>query len=215
MSAEKRSQAGRPKSTEKQRQILLAASCLFLRQGFNATSMDNVAKEAGVSKQTVYSHFKNKDALFTAVISLKCRQYQMDEEHILQSQKSLKAVLSLIAEQFVRLLHDKEVIAMYRVVMGEVSTNIHVAELFYDAGPKQAMLILRDFLLQQQEINVPETQLRHLVMVFFNMLKGEHHMKSLMGLSCELSEQQQVNFVNLVVEDFLLLLHHHANQAGS
>ncbi|BDX05329.1 transcriptional regulator [Planctobacterium marinum] len=173
--------------------------------------MDNVAKEAGVSKQTVYSHFKNKDALFTAVISLKCRQYQMDEEHILECPKNLKAVLLLIAEQFVRLLHDKDVIAMYRVVMGEVSTNVHVAELFYEAGPKQAMQILKDYLLQQQEIHIPQQHLKHLIMAFFNMLKGEHHMLSLMGLPGELDEQQQRDFVHLVVEDYLLILQRHAS----
>jgi len=208
MNIPKRSQAGRPKSTEKQRQILMAASCLFLRQGFSATSMDNVAKEASVSKQTVYSHFKNKDALFSAVIALKCQQYQMDEEHILQCQRSLREVLLLIGEQFVRLLHDDEVIAMYRVVMGEVSANIHVAELFYEAGPKRAMLMLKDYLLQQQELVVPEARLKHLVMVFFNMLKGEHHMKSLMGLPGELSASEQAEFVVRVVDDFMTILRH-------
>lgn len=208
MNIPKRSQAGRPKSTEKQRQILMSASCLFLRQGFSATSMDNVAKEASVSKQTVYSHFKNKDALFSAVIALKCQQYQMDEEHILQCQRSLREVLLLIGEQFVRLLHDVEVIAMYRVVMGEVSANIHVAELFYEAGPKRAMLMLKDYLLQQREIVVPEARLKHLVMVFFNMLKGEHHMKSLMGLPGELSATEQAEFVVRVVDDFMTILRH-------
>lgn len=208
MNIPKSSQAGRPKSTEKQRQILMAASCLFLRQGFSATSMDNVAKEASVSKQTVYSHFKNKDALFSAVIALKCQQYQMDEEHILQCQRSLREVLLLIGEQFVRLLHDDEVVAMYRVVMGEVSANIHVAELFYEAGPKRAMLMLKDYLLQQQEIVVPETRLKHLVMVFFNMLKGEHHMKSLMGLPGELNAFEQAEFVVRVVDDFMTILRH-------
>ncbi|MCC2605016.1 TetR/AcrR family transcriptional regulator [Planctobacterium marinum] len=208
MNNPKRSQAGRPKSTEKQRQILMSASCLFLQQGFSATSMDNVAKEANVSKQTVYSHFKNKDALFSAVIAHKCQQYQMDEEHIMQCPRSLLEVLHLVGEQFVRLLHDEEVIAMYRVVMGEVSANIHVAELFYEAGPKRAMLMLKDYLIRQRELQIPESRLKHLVMIFFNMLKGEHHMKSLMGLPCELNETEQLAFVNRVVEDFMTILRH-------
>ena len=60
---------GRPKSEEKYHLILHAASCLFLKEGFANTSMDTVAKASGVSKQTVYSHFEGKDALFKAAIS--------------------------------------------------------------------------------------------------------------------------------------------------
>ena len=50
---------GRPKSMEKRNQILSSASQLFLQDGFTNTTMDNVAKQSGVSKQTVYSHFAN------------------------------------------------------------------------------------------------------------------------------------------------------------
>ena len=60
MSSDKTTGAGRPKSQEKQQQILTSAACLFLKQGFSNTSMDLIANEADVSKQTVYSHFKNK-----------------------------------------------------------------------------------------------------------------------------------------------------------
>ena len=63
--------AGRPKSDLKRQSILEAAAGLFLEHGFSQTSMDLVANTAGVSKQTVYSHFNNKDALFSAVIELK------------------------------------------------------------------------------------------------------------------------------------------------
>lgn len=215
MTIEKRSQAGRPKSTEKKKQILKAASCLFLRQGFLATSMDNVAKEANVSKQTVYSHFKNKDALFVATIAMKCHEYQMDEEGIMQCGNSLHDVLILVGEQFVSLLHDKEVISMYRVVMGEVSTNTHVAELFYEAGPRQAMQVLIDYLAKQKQFQLASDKLQYLAMIFFNMLKGTHHMTSLMGLPGLLNEKEQKHFVARIVEDFKIILQSHAQQVAA
>ena len=52
---------GRPKDPAKRAAILDAAEKLFLSQGFTGTSMDAVAKEAGVSKLTVYSHFSDKE----------------------------------------------------------------------------------------------------------------------------------------------------------
>ncbi|MBP7665126.1 MAG: TetR/AcrR family transcriptional regulator, partial [Shewanella sp.] len=52
------------RSEQKRQQVLVAAIDLFCRQGFPHTSMDEVAKLAGVSKQTVYSHYGSKDELF-------------------------------------------------------------------------------------------------------------------------------------------------------
>ena len=48
----------------KRAEILKAAVKLFRSRGFDTTSMDAVAKEAKVSKRTVYNHFPSKEALF-------------------------------------------------------------------------------------------------------------------------------------------------------
>lgn len=64
---------GRPRDAEKNNAIVEAASLLFLEQGFDGTSMDEVAKRAGVSKQTVYSHFSGKEQLFSHVIKVTIR----------------------------------------------------------------------------------------------------------------------------------------------
>jgi AcrR family transcriptional regulator len=47
--------------------IICAARDAFFEQGYDAVSMDEIAKRAGVAKQTVYSHYMSKDALFLAV----------------------------------------------------------------------------------------------------------------------------------------------------
>src|SRR5512145_2567634 len=49
-------------------EIIAAALEVFVEKGFSATRLDDVAARAGVSKGTVYLYFKNKDALFKAVI---------------------------------------------------------------------------------------------------------------------------------------------------
>ena len=51
---------GRPKDPGKRAAILDAAKRLFVSQGFERVSMDQIAAEAGVSKLTVYSHFGDK-----------------------------------------------------------------------------------------------------------------------------------------------------------
>ena len=58
----------------KARQILDGARTVFLAQGFDAASMNDIAREAGVSKGTIYSYFPSKDALFAALIREDKRQ---------------------------------------------------------------------------------------------------------------------------------------------
>jgi AcrR family transcriptional regulator len=54
--------------SEKREQILQGAIQVFLQRGYAGTSMDQVATIANVSKQTIYSHFQDKEGLFTALI---------------------------------------------------------------------------------------------------------------------------------------------------
>ena len=52
--------SGRPKDLEKRARILQAAKSIFLKMGYHATNMDQIAKEAAVTKLTVYNHFQDK-----------------------------------------------------------------------------------------------------------------------------------------------------------
>ncbi|HEU4534093.1 MAG TPA: helix-turn-helix domain-containing protein [Polyangiaceae bacterium] len=61
-----------PAANRRTQRILAAATALFGRYGFQRTSVDQVAAEAGVAKGTVYAHFADKEALFRAVCQLVC-----------------------------------------------------------------------------------------------------------------------------------------------
>src|SRR5262249_56151890 len=62
------SSVGTDRSGRKRRAIMDAATTLFLRQGYPGTSMDQIAARAGVSKQTVYKHFADKERLFVEIV---------------------------------------------------------------------------------------------------------------------------------------------------
>jgi len=71
-----------PRDDRQQREerILDAASALLTRWGYRKTTIDDVAREAGVGKGTIYLHWKDKTALFTAAIWRASRQVTIDAQ---------------------------------------------------------------------------------------------------------------------------------------
>ena len=200
------SKAGRPKSAEKRHQVLEAAGELFLTSGYTGCSMEMVAKKAKVSKQTVYSHFANKEALFIAVIENKCAEYQLDNRHLLSEKLDLALVLQEHGLQIVKLLHDDEVIAIYRVIIGEVNNNPRAAELLYQAGPKHSLDYLSQCFLKFFKQPLSEEFAAKCAATFFSLLKSEFHTKSILGLNFKLSDTQQVTHVQFAVQQIMALL---------
>lgn len=197
---------GRPKSLAKRQQILRCASELLLSLGYSNTSMDAVAKESGVSKQTVYSHFNNKDALFNAVIESKCEMYQVDEASMSNYSKPLLAILCNIGLSFIRLLNDDNVIAMYKVVIAESKQDSRVAELFYDAGPLHSINLVTTLLTQHPQSHLSQVQAQELSLDFFNLLKSDFHMRAILHLPYELNEAKQKHLANSVAQKTMALL---------
>lgn len=127
---------GRPKSREKREAIRQAAVELFMSEGLQRTSMDAIAAAAGVSKQTVYSHFESKDALFRECVYGKMADYGLQAEDI-PAELAAAQALTAFGRQFLELLQDPEVLNMFRLLAGECSAYPSIARVFYDAGPAQ------------------------------------------------------------------------------
>ena len=56
------------RSARKHREIIEAATAVFMKLGYEGTSMEQIAAKAGVSKQTVYKHFADKERLFSDIV---------------------------------------------------------------------------------------------------------------------------------------------------
>jgi AcrR family transcriptional regulator len=69
----------RGKSAETRQRIIDAAYTLFYKSGFIRTGVDAVADAAGITKRTLYQHFRSKDDLIAAVLE---RQHQMALQRI-------------------------------------------------------------------------------------------------------------------------------------
>jgi TetR/AcrR family transcriptional repressor of mexJK operon len=161
--------------------ILSAAERSFLARGFGAVSMDAIAREAAVSKATVYAHFVDKAALFGAVISrLNERRFGGFSAEALDPD-DVEASLTTFARRFLELILSPEAIALNRIIIAEVTRFPELGEAFWQAGPARSRTQLEAFLRRATAagtLAVPDPRIA--AEQFVALARGEIHMRELL-----------------------------------
>ena len=173
---------GRPKDLEKRAAILEAAKRLFPQHGFEGTSMDAVAAEAGVSKLTVYSHFGGKESLFVETIRCKCDGLLPRTLFDVDVDAPVRSRLLGVARAFFTLMMSEGALGMHRTLVASSQQSPKLAKLFWEAGPMQVQAALAEMLQQEvvaRHLDIADT--RRAASQFFALLKGEHHARMLFG----------------------------------
>ena len=175
---------GRPKNLSKRAAILNAAQVLFLQHGYEGSSMDAIAQEAGVAKLTVYNHFTDKETLFCAAIQAKC-ETQLSQLFVSPTDappSNLRECLLTIAHSFQALVDSPESLAIHRLMISQAQINPALAHLFYEATAlrtlhKMELLLARIADAQQLDIANPKRAAEQ----FFSLLKGARNLQLLVG----------------------------------
>lgn len=193
---------GRPRSEAKRRDILAAATRLFTEQGYDGTSVDDIATEAGVSKQTVYSHFGNKERLFGVAVAEKVRDSGVDDEGV-DVREPPEVLLPRIARQFVKLVKSPEALRVYAICVNSTESHPRISELFYRHGPLKTVEVLAGYLETQKRAGrLAPGDSRAAAWQFFCMLKGEAHMRAQFGLE-PLDAAEEGEYIDRCVRMFL------------
>lgn len=195
---------GRPKDPAKRLAILEAAKRLFMQNGYDGSSMDAIAAEAGVSKLTVYSHFTDKETLFACAVESKCSEQLPPPFFELRADMAIDKALLAIGRGFNSLINSEESIAMMRLVITQAVQNTPMAELFYSAGPHRMLLAMEHLLEQanalgQLQVEHPQRAAEH----FFSLIKGGCNFRRLIGCSEPPSGQTADEHVQEVVRLFV------------
>ena len=180
----------RTKSEEKTAAILKGAMQEFLKHGYAATSMDKVAKAAGVSKATVYSHFGDKENLFNAVIQdlAKDKFQTVMGLHEPQSlTQDPKIVVSGIATRMLEnTKSDREFQDFIRIIIGESGRFPELAKAYVNNLAKPAIESLTQYFKAHPELKLadPEATVRVTIgtLVYFVMLQEMLHGKEIVPL---------------------------------
>jgi AcrR family transcriptional regulator len=129
----------------KRAQIVEGARRMFLAQGFDAASMGAIAREAGVSKGTLYVYFKSKEELFEAIVEDQCRA-QAEEIFSLDREAAIASELQRVGEDLTRFLCRPDGVPSLRTIIAIADRMPEVGAQFYASGPARGIARLQRYL---------------------------------------------------------------------
>lgn len=195
---------GRPKDPAKRAAILDAAKQLFLACGFSGTSMDAVAKQAGVSKLTVYSHFSDKETLFSSAVEAKCHNTLPDPIFVLDPEQPIRATLTRIGLAFSGLINSEEVVALERLMCTMATQDPEMSRLFFEAGPQRTLTAMEGLIRNAIQAGLLDIQdAKRGAENFFALLQGCEHFRIRIGYREPMTAAEAQPHVEQAVDMFL------------
>jgi len=150
---------GRPVNEALGQTIVEAASELFVELGFQATTLDKVAQRAKISKLSIYRHFENKEALFSAAIVAGCHQLFAPQSLLEGVDGSVEDQLMAVGSLLLRTLLRPDVSSVEAMVMADKTNQKSLSKLHYEAGPAHVIAQIEALLRQLHQkalLNVPD-----------------------------------------------------------
>lgn len=138
----------------KRRQIVEGARAVFLSQGFDAASMSDIARAAGVSKGTLYVYFDNKEQLFEAIVHQECLVHAEGAFDLDPSDHDVEKLLTRVGTAYVEFLCRPEKASALRTVIAIADRMPEIGKVFYETGPAVGIEKLAAYLRAQADAGV-------------------------------------------------------------
>jgi AcrR family transcriptional regulator len=130
----------------KRRQIMEGAREVFLAQGFDAASMGEIARTAGVSKGTLYVYFDSKEQLFEVIVHEACEAQAKAVFSLDPADHDVESVLTRLGCGYVKFLCRPGAMPQLRTVIGITERMPEIGRQFYKTGPAKGVAALRGYL---------------------------------------------------------------------
>ena len=174
--------------TDKHQAITQAASEMFLADGFDGVTLDQIAQRAGVSKQTIYSHFADKQGLFRAICT------ELTERLTIPLRKSaakgdLRSTLTRLGEDALAMMLHPASLDLHRLVMSASLRFPELGRAAYDAGAERLIGDLSTLLVERSQSGdglrepIDQERARILAEQFIGMLRGFHQLRGLLAVA--------------------------------
>jgi AcrR family transcriptional regulator len=166
----------------KREQIIDGAKSVFMKLGFDAASMNDITREAGVSKGTIYVYFQNKEDLFGAIIARERERITLRMRDILAGSEEVEDGLYRFGMGFATHITASQVIEAMRTVIGVVDRLPSLCRHFFNSPSQNVRTVLDDFIRRHValgNLKVEDTDLA--ARQFIDMVSGTFFKLRLFG----------------------------------
>lgn len=191
---------------QRRRAFLDAAADVFLEQGYEAASVNEVVRRAGGSLATLYAQFHNKDGLFQAVIEDTTERFSVPIIDATDADLPLEQGLQHIGEQFLAAILRPRALAFNRVMISEGRKIPEMMERFITTGPERVRKAVAEYLLSRgckEGIQLTEEEADYAGSFFCEMIRSRHQYRALAYDEYPMDEAEARRHVAMAVRFFL------------
>ncbi len=185
-------------------QVLAGARDVFLRDGFEGASVDDIAREAGVSKATLYSYFPDKRLLFLEVACAECRRAADEAEALIDDQAPVADVLRLAGERIVGFAQSDFGQRMFRMCVAESDRFPALGQAFYESGPlliRERLAVYLSKAVARGEVQIDDLNLA--ADQFAQLCKADLHDRAVFGIDAARQPREVARVVEGAVAMFM------------
>lgn len=170
---------GRPIDEGKIKSVIDEARKMFSENGFENTTIDEIASRSKVTKKTIYSYFISKERLFGATILNRVgndfifNSDDLDENNPYQS-------LSIIADKFLNLIRKDDVLSAHRTMFSRSNTHPKLCNEFFLNAPLNIHASVMSYLTKCKSLKIEDHYLA--ADQFLSLFLGLDHIKCLLGM---------------------------------
>lgn len=186
-------------------QVLEGARTVFLRDGFEGASVDDIAREAGVSKATLYSYFPDKRLLFMEVAKTECQRQADEAVQLIEAVgMPVEEVLRFAAGRFIDYMSSEFALQTYRLCVAEADRFPQLGHAFYHSGPELVRGRLTDYLrkaVARGDLAIEDFDLA--ADQFAELCKVDIHSRLVFGLCGDCVPRDRARIIDGAVEMFM------------
>jgi AcrR family transcriptional regulator len=185
-------------------QVMDGARQVFLRDGFEGASVDDIARAAGVSKATLYAYFPDKRLLFLEFAKAECRRQAEEGAAAVDTGRPAREVLTEAAFRIIRFMVSDFGMRVFRVCVAESARFPDLGAEFYVSGPAVVRAALESFLREAEargELSIPDLGLA--AEQFHELCKADIHDRVVFGMRDRIGEADIARTAHGAVDMFL------------
>lgn len=185
-------------------QVLDGARRVFMSDGYEGASVDEIARAAGVSKATLYSYFPDKRLLFMEVARSECCRQSDSALEVIDTAAPPRAVLTQAARHFLGFLLSDFGQRVFRICVAETDRFPELGREFYDSGPRLMRARMVEYLrlaTGRGELAIEDFDLA--ADQFAELCKADLFPRLVFGLDREFGEDEIARVIDGAVEMFL------------